>query len=178
LGSSRGTWLGHPPASALFGFRPMSGGLDHHLGKLGSRSQFCELVMAREFLLQFNSVVDDFSPLPPVNVEKYRQAGIRIPKDRNRHRRLFRAERWAKIGLENIWFFLIPARPDVTKNELETVEKELTMVSNAAMFRLFSEGAPRAWPLVNIKHGNIVRNPYVEPRLLQEYEIWLSKRSR
>ena len=150
-----------------------------YVRKPGSRSQSFELVMAQEFALQFNSVVDDFSPLQTtqVNVEKYRQAGIRIPKDRNRYRRLFRAERWAKIGLENIWFFLIPARPDVTKADLETVERELIMVSNAAMFRLFSEGAARAWPLVNIVHGNS-GNPYVEPRLLKQYEAWLSKRSR
>ena len=128
--------------------------------------------------LQFNGVVDDFSPVPPVNVDKYRQAGIPIPKDRNRYRRLFRAERWAKIGLDDIWFFLIPARPGVMKKELETVERELIMVSNAAFFRLFSEGAARAWPLVNINHGNSGANPYVEPRLRKHYEAWLSKRSR
>jgi hypothetical protein len=148
-----------------------------YVGKPGSMSQFSELVMAREFALQFNSVVDDFSPVTRVNVEKYRQAGIPLPH-RSRYRRLFRAERWAKIGPDDIWFFLIPARPDVTKEELETVERELIMVSNAAMFRLFSEGAPRAWPLVNVVHGDRGGNPYVEPRLLKQYEAWLSKRSR
>lgn len=148
-----------------------------YVRKPGSRSLSFELAMAQEFAMQFNSVVDDFSPLPRVNVEKYRQAGIPIPHP-NRHRRLFRAERWAKIRLESIWFFLIPARPEAAKNELEKMEQELIMASNAVMFRLYCEGAPRAWPLVNIEHGNIVRNPYVEPGLLQQYEAWLSKRSR
>jgi hypothetical protein len=149
------------------------------VGKPNCRSQFCELVFAREFALQFNSVVDDFSPVPPPReyVEKYRQAGIRLPHH-SRYIRLFRTERWAKIGPDDIWFFLIPARPDVTREDLERAEKELIMASNAAMFRLYCEDAPRAWPLVNIRHGTIVPNPYVEPRLRNQYEAWLSKRSR
>jgi hypothetical protein len=134
--------------------------------------------MARDFVSQFNDVADDFSPVPTVNIEKYRAAGIPIPNDPGKYRRLFRAERWAKIGPDDIWFFLIPARPDVTKEELKKAEKELIMASNAAMFRLYCEDARRAWPLVNIEHGRIVPNPYVEPRLRNQYKAWLSKRCR
>lgn len=178
-----GSWIGVEARVHYVGIahgKPLQNRLcSRYVGKPGCGSQDCELVMAREFLLQFNGVADDFSPIPRVKliIEKYRQAGIRIPKYSNQYRRLFRAERWAKIGPDDIWFFLIPARPGVSKKELEVVEREIIMVSNAALFRLFSEGAPRAWLLVNVR-GIRGGNPYIEPTLLKQYEAWLSKRSR
>jgi hypothetical protein len=131
-----------------------------------------EISIAESFEEQLRTLPDTFSPLrKKVDIAKYQAAGIRLPH-KGRYRRLQRAERYAKVGLDNVWYYLIPAPICVTKQELECLESELVRQSNLDLFKLFERGDSTAIPMLNCNHvaRGLDHVPMAEKDL---YQNWL-----
>jgi len=116
-------------------------------------------------------VPDHFSPRRPIVANTFTSRGIPVPTTRGLRRRIVRAERYAKNGLEKTWFYLIPAPPATTKKELEAIEKELIQASNAYLYRLNAVG--RSAPLLNVVHARSRSNGYVCTADLDGYNAWI-----
>lgn len=90
---------------------------------VGPNYRFRELSLASGYAQEFAALETDCSPNRPVNIDKYRLAGIPVPPQEGRHRRLWRAERYAKTGLNNVWYFPIPAPHGIEKGTLKLQRK-------------------------------------------------------
>lgn len=135
-----------------------------------------EINLAEKYSEAFLKLKDDFTPLRArVDVLKYREGDI--PVAAGLHTRLPRAERYAKLGLDKLWFYLIPAPPASSKIDLEMLERELIRASNAALFRSNDR------PLLNVIHARIshkldladVELDYVETDEKYKYRSWIGQ---
>jgi hypothetical protein len=149
---------------------------DRFEGRYVGRSHDCEMNLATAYGTRFATLPDDYSPRRKVDPAKYSKANIPVPSQnsKSRYRRLTRAERYAKIGVGNIWFSLIDATSNPTKERLAKMEKQLIKASNAMLFDLKSEGQSSGWPLVNVVHARSETNPYLHASDQQSYAEWIN----
>ncbi len=131
-----------------------------------------EINLAEAFTQNFRRLADDFSPLrTSVNVERYRVENI--PIRTSQLTRLPRAERYAKIGLEHLWYFIIPAPSTESKRRLEAIEGALVKVANVELHASWSKGDKRSWPMLNVIHAQHATNPHVSGRDSTSYAEWV-----
>lgn len=114
---------------------------------------------------------DDFRVHGRRDVAKYTAAGIVVHRSRNS--RLQRAERYAKVGLPNLWYALMPAPPGTKKRRLEDIETVLINISNAKLYRAFANGDVQSRPLLNLKKVEKV-NPWLSASEQSGYSAWLN----
>lgn len=94
---------------------------------------------------------EDFSP----NRESKSERELRyssLPGSKNWSHRLQRAERYAKIGLPNLWYCILPApdlRGPLLTRLLKDVESHLIQLTNALLFEGFQAKRARSYPILN-----------------------------
>lgn len=176
--------LGHPGLYAFVGWTGSEARVQYvgiaHDYSLGDRCrgrymgsptegarQWTELKYASTHRDRLVLVPDHFSPRRRIDPAIYHP--LPLPASKSHLRRIVRAERYAKCGLENTSFYPMPAPVDTTKKELEVIEKELIKATNAALFR-HNDRMP---PLLNVVHARSRVNPYVAAAYLERYNDWI-----
>jgi len=174
-----GAWAGERTRIQYVGISTKLGGRFGNRYIAGPRSRtrpsalHREINLAAAFAESFQRLADDFSPLrEAVNADRYRSETIPVRPSQITRRP--RAERYAKVGLANLWYYLIPAPPTVTKGELEAIESALVKVANAELCERWSRGDSLSWPLLNVIHAQDATNPHVPPREHARYSDWIA----
>jgi hypothetical protein len=128
-----------------------------------------EINLAEAHEATFRQLPDDYTPLRKnVDVKKFIGAGI--PVWEGGPTRLPRAERYAKVGLANLWYFLIPAPANA---ELQPVEEALVHASNAWSCDADVRGKEHGWPLLNVDYVKDRENPFLGEVGEGRYLSWL-----
>ena len=109
-----------------------------------------ELRIAHKYGAALRDLPESF-PIRTVStrVERYSRLGLQRPK---RSTRPPRAERYAKIGLDNLWYYFIPAPGEARTardEDLDEIETALIQLENTRLFAAFERGERRAFPLLN-----------------------------
>lgn len=129
-----------------------------------------EINMAEGHAAALLKLPNDWRPMSKTSTHRFDSAAIPVPK--GRATRAARAERYAKVGLENLWYFLIPARPGASGRELKRVEGALVAITNAELFRRCQVGEAHSFPLLNMS-GVKATNSHVPSDQLSAFVAWL-----
>ena len=121
---------------------------------------------------------ENFSPRrESVRERERRYAGIR-DSVRWSHR-LQRAERYAKIGFQNLWYFTFPSADhvgSVLRGKLKALEADLIQSTNRFLFDEWVKKSAHGFPLLNKTHFRVATprrpNPHC-PNDVAGYDDWL-----
>jgi hypothetical protein len=133
-----------------------------------------ELRLAKAHEAAFRALPDSFRPKPGDDVKRFADAGI--PVRSKQPTRVRRSDRYAKIGLQNLWHFVIPVPGKPGANaaadqSLGAVEDALISLANAGLFGLNQRGAAFAFPLVNIQGAS--SNSDIPDGMAGQFHSWL-----
>lgn len=137
-----------------------------------------EWMRAERHAALLRSLPENFSPNRESKSEREMRYSA-IAGAKNWSHRLQRAERYAKIGLSNLWYCPLPA-PDLRGSSLtdvlKDVEAQLIQLSNALLFEHFQEKRARAFPVLNKTHfgpGSRRRVNHHYPTDATAYREWM-----
>lgn len=139
-----------------------------------------ELRTAAKYEEVFRGIPEMFRAECGRKYEVFQQRGIRIPTKKTT--RTPRASRYAKVGLRNLWHYVIPA-PSATggledegrraeDKGMRDVEIALIRHVSATLFASWRDRGKRAFPLLNLQHVSL--NPLVDSSLQDSYNEWLA----
>lgn len=134
-----------------------------------------ELRMVRKDGTRLRGLNEAFRIGEPADLDRYVKNGIKVQY--TKRTRPPRAERYAKVGLEHLWYFVIPA-PGIPEKDgpdaaaIREVERQLIQYANARLFAGFSRGDPKSFPLLNRTEVSPNRH-LLDPSTADAYERWL-----
>lgn len=165
-----GSWVGREARVQYIGITAKSfkHRFKRYVTKSGTRKN-CEITIAERHEQVLRALVDDWKPhIRRSDLQKYIEVGLQPPL--RLATRFPRAERYAKNGLQNLWYYLIPAPPTTTKRELCQIESQLVHAANSNLFWQWYAGKPHSFPLLN----KVTRhNLFMDPQYQDLYDAWL-----
>lgn len=171
----KGAWTGDGARVQYVGIAPKAPLAEHFTNRSAN-----EWSLAQIHSSALRALPESFSPRLESDLQRERRyLDVGISDVVGKSHRLQRAERYAKVGLDNFWYYFFPSPEPVGEaltRRLNRLQRRLIQLANAELFERWVKAADHAFPLLNKTHFRTDTrtrpNPY-SPVNAVAYNNWL-----